>query len=180
MSNEVKVHGLEELVRKLGELPKVLRRRVLRNALAAGARVVRDEAKRKAPVLGNPMKAPYRKPGTVRDAIRVRTSKADRKAGNVGVFVNVKPASKADRGTKSRNDPYYWQWLEFGRSARAGRPMRAPIKSARGRRSSRAVGYIRPFGFLAAGARKLPDAVPVIVAALAKWIAKVNASGKVE
>lgn len=70
MSNGSRVHGVAELVRKLMEIPKAMRKRVLRNALAAGARVVRDEAKRKAPVLGNPMKAPYRKPGTVRDAIR--------------------------------------------------------------------------------------------------------------
>lgn len=180
MTNEVSVHGVAELVRKLQEIPKAMRRRVLRNALSSGARLVRDEAKRKAPVLGNPMKAPYRKPGTVRNAIRVRTSKADRRAGNVGVFVNVKPANKADSGTKSRNDPYYWRWLEFGRSARAARPMRAPIKGVRGRRGSRAVGYIRPFGFLAAGARKFPEALRVIEAAVTKWMAKINSSGKVD
>jgi hypothetical protein len=73
----------------------------------------------------------------------VRTSKADKKDGNVGVFVNVKPAKSGQRGAKSRDDPYYWRWLEFGRSARVGRPMRAPIKGVRGRRGSRAVGYIR-------------------------------------
>ena len=180
MSNEVRVHGVAELVRKLMEIPKAMRKRVLRNALAAGARVVRDEAKRKAPVLGNTMKAPYRKPGTVRDAIRVRTSKADKKDGNVGVFVNVKPAKSGQRGAKSRDDPYYWRWLEFGRSARVGRPMRAPIKGVRGRRGSRAVGYIRPLGFLAAGAKKFPEALRVIEESVTKWSAKINASGKVE
>jgi HK97 gp10 family phage protein len=115
-ADTVQVKGLDELKRKLADVPKALRKRVLRNALAAGAREVRDVAKRNAPVLtlGTSMKAPYRKPGTVRDAIRVRTSKADRKAGDVGVFVNVRPAKAGARGAKNPNDPFYWRWLEFG------------------------------------------------------------------
>ena len=104
-ADTVQVKGLDELKRKLADVPKALRKRVLRNALAAGAREVRDVAKRNAPVLtlGTSMKAPYRKPGTVRDAIRVRTSKADRKAGDVGVFVNVRPAKGNNRGGKNHH-----------------------------------------------------------------------------
>jgi HK97 gp10 family phage protein len=64
--------------------------------------------------LGTSLKAPYRKPGTVKQAIRVRTSKADRRAGDVGVFVNVRPAKAGQRGAKNPNDPFYWRWLEFG------------------------------------------------------------------
>ena len=67
-ADTVQVKGLDELKRKLADVPKTLRKRVLRTALAAGAREVRDVAKRNAPVLtlGTSMKAPYRKPGTVR------------------------------------------------------------------------------------------------------------------
>ena len=110
----VRIEGLDNLKRKLAEVPKAMRKRVLRNALAAGAREVRDVAKRNAPVmtLGTSLKAPYRKPGTVKQAIRVRTSKADRRAGDVGVFVNVKPLKGG--GAKNPNDPYYWRWQEFG------------------------------------------------------------------
>lgn len=177
----VQVKGLDDLKRKLEQIPKVLRRRVLRNALAAGAREIRDTARRNAPVLsiGRSLKAPYRKPGTVRDAIQVRTSKADRKAGNVGVFVNVRPlkgnkykrevrttlfggkrttwrlVKKSERGAKNPNDPFYWRFLEFGTRKMAARP------------------------FLQRAAERLPDALAVFEARVAKWVNETDASGKV-
>jgi len=153
----VRVHGLEDLKRKLQEIPRALRRRVLRNALAAGARVVRDEAKRNAPVLAlNGRRVPYRKPGTVRDAIRVRTSKQARRAGDVGVFVNVRPAKGADRGAKSPRDPFYWRWLEFGK------------KGARKRE------FLRP------ASTRLPDALRIFQQAVGRWFSKVNSTGRVQ
>ncbi|HEY1399820.1 HK97 gp10 family phage protein, partial [Roseateles sp.] len=57
--------GIDECKARLVALPDKLRRRVLRNALAAGARIVRDEARRATPLLREPH--PYRKRGTVRD-----------------------------------------------------------------------------------------------------------------
>jgi HK97 gp10 family phage protein len=116
MAVEVKVSGLPDFKAALMALPDKLRRRALRNALAAGARVVRDAARVQTPVLspGNALRTPYRKPGTVKKAITVRTSKRDRRAGDVGVFVNVRPAKGGARGAKSADDPFYWRWLEFG------------------------------------------------------------------
>ncbi len=151
----VEVKGLDELKRKLAQLPKVMRQRVLRNALAAGAREVRDEARRNAPVLtlGTSLKAPYRKPGTVKKAINVRTSKADRKAGDVGVFVNVRPAKKGQRGAKNPDDPFYWRFLEFGTKKMAAR------------------------SFLRKAADRLPQALVIFEDTLAKWINKVDATG---
>lgn len=156
-ADTVQVKGLDELKRKLADVPKALRKRVLRNALAAGAREVRDVAKRNAPVLtlGTSMKAPYRKPGTVRDAIRVRTSKADRKAGDVGVFVNVRPAKAGARGAKNPNDPFYWRWLEFGTRKMAARP------------------------FLQKSISALPKALGIFEQRIAKWINETDAAGKV-
>lgn len=116
-----RVNGLAELKAALQGLSPKLRRQALRNALNAGARVFRDEAKRLAPVLklstyagGSAARRAVRKPGTLRDAIRVRTSKLARRAGDVGVFVNVRPAKGAARGAKSQNDPFYWRFVEFG------------------------------------------------------------------
>ena len=101
---EFKVTGFDHLAAQLREIPRAMRVRVLRNALAAGARLVRDEARRQAPILQLRNARPGRKPGTVRRAISVRTSKADRKAGDVGVFVNVRPApgAKFRKGVKVR------------------------------------------------------------------------------
>lgn len=177
----VRVEGLDELRHKLRDMLGTLRRRVLRNALAAGAREVRDAARRLAPVLraGTEMKAPIRrKPGTVRRAIVVRTSRDDKRAGNVGVFVNVRPAKGAtfrtvtqrgplgigsrkvrvqkrasQRGANSPNDPFYWRFLEFGTRKMAARP------------------------FLQPAADRLPQALDKFQTELARWIAKVESSG---
>lgn len=153
----VRIEGLDELKRKLAEVPKALRKRVLRNALAAGAREVRDVAKRNAPVmtLGTSLSAPYRKPGTVKQAIRVRTSKADRRAGDVGVFVNVKPAKSGQRGARNPNDPFYWRFLEFGTRKMAARP------------------------FLQRATSALPKALAIFEARIAKWINETDRSGQV-
>ena len=153
----VRIEGLDELKRKLAEVPKAMRKRVLRNALAAGAREVRDVAKRNAPVmtLGTSLKAPYRKPGTVKQAIRVRTSKADRRAGDVGVFVNVRPAKAGQRGAKNPNDPFYWRFLEFGTKKMPARP------------------------FLQRATSALPKALTIFQERIAKWINETNRSGQV-
>ena len=153
----VRIEGLDNLKRKLAEVPKAMRKRVLRNALAAGAREVRDVAKRNAPVmtLGTSLKAPYRKPGTVKQAIRVRTSKADRRAGDVGVFVNVRPAKSGQRGARNPNDPFYWRFLEFGTRKMPARP------------------------FLQRATSALPKALAIFEARIAKWIQETDRSGQV-
>jgi HK97 gp10 family phage protein len=112
---EVKVRGVEDVVAELRALVPKLRKRAIMNALRAGARVVRDDARRLAPVAFVPVRrrgAVIRMPGTVRKAISVRTSKQATRAGDLGVFVNVKPAKGALRG--SPRDPFYWRFLEFG------------------------------------------------------------------
>ena len=115
-----KVVGIEDFREALMSIPNKLRRRALRNALAKGARVVRDAIKASTPVMAGNMKAPYRKPGTVRDAIAVRTSKRDTAAGDVGVFVNVRPAKGDNVGGKNPNDPFYWRFINFDHRSRAG------------------------------------------------------------
>lgn len=147
----VRIHGLDDVFKALRELPEKLRRRVLRNALAAGARVVRDEARRNTPVLVTGQRqAPFRTPGLVRKKISVRTSKVARRSGDVGVFVNIKPAKGGERGARSRNDPFYWRWLNFGKSGYPGA------------------------GFLEKGATKLGEALERFKRAAGPAIEKLN------
>lgn len=124
-----RVKGIPELKAALLAIVPKLRRQALRTALAAGARIVRDDARKRAPVLQPTIKAPYRTPGTVRKAITVRTSKVARRAGDVGVFVNVRPAKKGQRGAKNKTDPFYWRFLEFGTRKMAARPFLKPAAS---------------------------------------------------
>lgn len=152
----VRIEGLEALTAKLKEMPRVMRNRVLKNALSAGARLVRDEAKRNAPLLSLQAKAPYRTRGTVQKAITVRASKVARRAGDVGVFVNVRPAKSGQRGAKSKTDPFYWKFLEFGTKRMSAR------------------------SFLKPAAARLGDALKAFEASLGKWVSKVEASGKVQ
>ena len=147
------VRGLPEMKAALASIVPKLRRRALRNALAAGARVVRDDAKQRAPVLQPLASAPYRTPGTVRKAMAVRTSKTARRRGDVGVFVNVRPAKAGQRGAKSKTDPFYWRFLEFGTSKMAARP------------------------FLQAGVRRLADALDKFKAVIGPQIDRMNKKG---
>ena len=154
MAVEVKLEGFDQLQKLLREIVPAMRKKVIRNALAAGARIVRDEAKRNVPVLQNQFRAPYRSAGTVKKAIRVRSSKVARRAGDIGVFVNVKPAPPAQRGAKSRTDPYYWRFLEFGTKKMTKRPFLVP-----------AVG-------------KFPQALEEFKTQVGRWLEKLNATGK--
>lgn len=176
---EAKVTGLPDFKAALRSLPEKLRKRALRNALAAGARVVRDAARLEAPALSaeNALLAPHRKPGTVKKAIVVRTSKRDRRAGDVGVFVNVRPAKGAARGAKSRDDPFYWRWLEFGwnpASNRTGGRGNAGKKQRRALNKSTDTKIRSGFRFLQAGANRLSDALKVFTAKLQPAIDKLN------
>jgi HK97 gp10 family phage protein len=153
MAAEFELLGVDELTRKLREITPALRKRTLRNALAAGGRIVRDDARKNVAVLSTPV--PYRTRGLLKKSLSVRTSKAARRSGDVGVFVNVKPAKGANRGAKSRVDPFYWRFVEFGTSKMSARP------------------------FLRRAANKLPQALEVIQTALRKWFDKTNATGRV-
>ncbi|MEJ1935960.1 HK97 gp10 family phage protein, partial [Nostoc sp. NIES-2111] len=157
-------------------------------ALAAGARIVRDEARRSAPVLRQA--DARRKPGTVRDAINVRTSKQARADGNVGVFVNVRPLkasqvrafkAKGGKGASNPADPFYWRWLEFGRQGRAGaaaaprRLIRAgSARYLQGRRARRAVGPLPAIRFLQRAAGRLGEALKKFEELLGPAIARIN------
>lgn len=151
---EAKVRGIPELKAALKSLPEKLRKRALRNALAAGARIVRDDARQRAPVLSNAMRAPYRTPGTVRSAISVRTSKVARRSGDVGVFVNVRPlkakAVAAFKGATGRRaaqnprDPFYWRFLEFGTSKMRAMPFLGPAAQRLGQALDKFIAVIGP------------------------------------
>ena len=144
MAASVEVKGIDQLKRALSALPEKLRKKVMVKALRAGARVVLAEARSLVPVLKAP--APYRTAGLLKKRLTVRTSKEARQQGNVGVFVNVRPADGAKykslgkvggvrirlkkkdskRGAKSPLDPYYWRFVEFGTKKMTARPFLQP------------------------------------------------------
>jgi HK97 gp10 family phage protein len=171
----VKITGIDDLKRALAEITPQLRKKVLLGALRKAARVVSGAAKAAAPVLS--VAHPYRTRGLVKRKISVRTSKIARRAGDVGVFVNVRPAPGAkykttrssfvgiktvrrtlvkasQRGAQSATDPYYWRFLEFGTKKMRARP------------------FLRP------AADKLPEALAVFEREVIPQIEKMNARKK--
>lgn len=141
MDNNFSVHvsGLEDLKAVLADIPRQLRKKVILAALRKAARIPLQKARELVPVLSSSYsaKAPYRTPGLLKKRLMVRTSRTSRQAGNIGVFINVKPAQGAkykternsflgvkwsnrskvkdsQRGAKSKLDPFYWRFVEFG------------------------------------------------------------------
>jgi HK97 gp10 family phage protein len=174
-----KVHGLPDLKEALRQLVPKLRRRALRNALAAGARVVQKEARARTPVLSPASLAVrngQRAAGTVRKAINVRTSKIATRAGDVGVFVNVRPAKKGARGGKVPTDPFYWRWLNWGWNAARGSDGKGRLgkRARRDLRKATIAKRIPGRFFLEAGAGKLGEALNVFIKTIGPAIAKLN------
>jgi HK97 gp10 family phage protein len=177
-----KVTGIPDLRAALLSIPDKLRKRALRNALAAGARVVRDDAKRNAPVMAISMRTAVRKPGTLKNAIAVRTSKEAGRAGDVGVFVNVRPAKGGKRGAKSKDDPFYWRFVEFGHKIVGRYAGNYTDYKVRGRgrmtglaaRRRASTTSVPPYPFLVPASQRLGAALNVFLQKIGPQIQKLN------
>lgn len=125
-SISVKVEGLAELNRKLAALPDEIRKGpVLMRALHDGARIIRDEAKRLAPVLKEPH--PLRIPGNLKSNIIEHTDRTQHDT----VLVRVRNRGWLFGGGKGAEpwragNPSYWFLVEFGTSKMAAEPFLRP------------------------------------------------------
>lgn len=173
--------GIADFREALTSIPTKLRRRALLNSLRKAGRVVQGAARAAAPVLtlAGALKAPYRKPGTVQKAIAVRTSRVATKAGDVGVFVNVKPlpgnryrtvrtglfgkrrvlVKASKRSAQNPNDPFYWRFVNFDHRSRSG-------------------SLVPGFHFLEKGAARLDEALVVFEKDLGPQIQKLDTNPK--
>ena len=127
---KVSVHmmGLEQLRRALRALPEKIQARELGAAVAAGASVIRQEAKALVPVLKEPQA--NRLPGVLRRAIR--STRGKRRDSEASAVVSIRLLSKKAvaafkaKGGKSSaqnpNDPFYWRFVEFGTSKMRAQP----------------------------------------------------------
>ena len=118
------IHGAAELEKVLRQLPNQTRGQILRTAVMAGAREVRDAMRLAAPVGAT---------GTLRKSIVARTQKSDTagnlggtlfKAGRFAATVFVGPTAQA----------FYGLFSEFGTSTQPARPwMRPAWEASKGR-----------------------------------------------
>lgn len=135
MAELVQVKGLRELEANLYALGEALREKGVKLMMSRAAVPMRDDAKRRAPVLQAP--DPRRRPGTVRDAIKIWRHRKTPYA--VTYYVGVRRLSgakvrafkkAAGKGSQDNpNDPFYWRFLEFGVPSR-GLPARPFLRTA--------------------------------------------------
>lgn len=107
---EIRVKGLSDLQKFLDQLPAKMEANVLRGALRAGAKPIRDAARNAAPI-GEPSETNKNKyklyAGALRDSIKIsgRINKRDQK-----ITASVKAGGKA----KSGADVFYAHFIEYG------------------------------------------------------------------
>ncbi len=148
--------GLERLRSALSAFRLSVRKAIVGKAVLAGARVLRDEARRLTPVLAAPIRrvrssrrsngatrsargpspgTVIRKPGTVRKAIVANRSETLTTATTVGARVKVRPARPGQVGTYSPNDPFYAVFLERGTKKMRAFAMLATAAARAGRQA---------------------------------------------
>lgn len=128
------VAGLKELQAALKELPQRIARNVLRGAVGAGAAVIRNEAKARAPVSTGDARAGHPPPGTLRRSIyqkQIRElSSAVKQTFYVGVRKGKHYRNQGKKGNLSQ-DAYYAKFVEFGTAKMAARPFMRPAFEAK-------------------------------------------------
>ena len=121
MTIRTRIEGAAELDRVLKRLPKAIGERVLANAVRAGAKIIRDEARAKAPVRvgGNLIRLGKRSskgrlPGFLRS--QIITAKARKGTSSDSVTIHVGPSTKA----------FYGLFQEFGTRNHPAKPFLRP------------------------------------------------------
>ena len=168
MASNVEILGIENLKFALENVEKKLRTKAVKDALKLGAGPVAKQMRKNVPVLKTrKSKTKTRTRGLLRSKISIRASKVDKRQGNIGVFVNVKPAKGADVGARSKKDPFYWRFINNGWS-----PGNRKKKTRKGkmRTVKKPVYSIRGVKFIKSGATKLPESLKIIEAEFVKFI----------
>lgn len=130
MAELVNVQGLKELQAALKELPKNVGRNVLRGSVAAGAAVIRAEAKAQAPMYtGGDVSKGHPPPGTLKRSVYQKQIRELSSAAKQTFFVGVRSGKKYQKQGKKGDlsqDAFYAGFVEFGTVNMAARPFMRP------------------------------------------------------
>lgn len=120
--------GFSELEDNLKLLGEQMRERGTKYMMSRAAVPMRDEARRRAPVLAAPDSR--RRAGTIQRAIQIWRHRKSPYAATY--YVGVRGLSKkavrmfkqlvSKKSSNNPNDPYYWRFVELGTSKMAARP----------------------------------------------------------
>lgn len=129
MVDPIHVRGLAELNRELAAFPTKIKKKAVRRAIAAGAKIVQKDAKASAP----------RRTGATRRAIATKSTPSRSRPDRVRSSVFIRTSGNRTKAARARNeDPFYWYFQEFGyratgRGAKTSGLSRADFR-ARGRK----------------------------------------------
>jgi HK97 gp10 family phage protein len=125
----VDIKGLKELQAALNQLPREVQKRPLRAAVSAAAKVIQDEAKRRAPIdTGNLRKAVYRTrsrsgSGAGQETFLVAVKKGKAEYANTA---RNRRLNRVGKKYQTQGEAYYWRFLEFGTAKMAAKPFLRP------------------------------------------------------
>lgn len=119
-SGSITITGLADLEKRLLDFPDKIARNILAGAIRAGAVVIQNEARSRAPAsdkphkLGKGSRAVIINPGSLKKAIKVRSAPRKSKQMPITYWVYV-----------SKNN-WYWKFVEFGTSKMPSQPFMRP------------------------------------------------------
>lgn len=117
MADAVVLEGWAELETKLLGLSAKIAKNCLRVSVAAGAALIRDAAKEKAPLLTGKTWGDHQPPGTLKRAIIVKHVPEQSNDYQQTYKVTVRQGKRYQKQTKKQNksqDAFYARWVEYG------------------------------------------------------------------
>jgi HK97 gp10 family phage protein len=131
MPGDISLTGASELVARIEALPDKVANNVMSGALYAGARRIRDEARRRAPILDLAKWHGPREPGVLRQNIVARRSRS-RSQHEIFAKVGI------------TRDAFYGHFIEYGTRHAAAYPfMRPAVDTSQGSAAQAVVDYAR-------------------------------------
>jgi len=137
-----KIEGLAELGKALRELPARVARNGLRVSVYAGAKVVRDEARARAPKAQQSLGPNQPPPGTLKRSVIMKHIPDLSSSTRQTFFVTVRHGKKYRRQGKKGNlsqDAWYWRFVEFGTRKMRAQPFLRPALEAKRREAGQAM-----------------------------------------
>lgn len=137
-----KVEGLAELAKALRELPDKVAKNGLRVSVYAGAKVIRDEARLRAPKAAEVLGPNQPPPGTLRRSVIMKQIPELSSLTRQTFYVTVRHGKKFRKQGKKGNlsqDAWYWRFVEFGTRKMRARPFLRPALEAKRREAVQAM-----------------------------------------
>ena len=141
-SETVRIEGLADLERALRELPDRVAKNGLRVSVYAGAKVIRDEARQRAPKAAQALGPNQPPPGTLKRSVIMKHVPELSGQTRQTFFVLVRHGKKYRKQGKKGNlsqDAWYWRFVEFGTRKMRARPFLRPALEAKRREAVQAM-----------------------------------------